>query len=114
MNNKNIIFYAEAFPPNRGGGENYSVEFATTLTQLGYKVNVITPVNSNERDQYSFNVTRIQKPIKLLGFNINFLYVIKVLLHHKSYIMHIGGPTIIDPIIISFCKIVSVPVVVNL
>jgi glycosyltransferase involved in cell wall biosynthesis len=109
----NIIFYAEAFPPNRGGGENYSVELCSTLTLFGYKVELITPVESKKEDHYPFIVTRIPNPIKLGGFNVNIFYIIKSLIKNRSSILHIGGPTAIDSFLILFCKIVKIPVVVT-
>ncbi len=113
MEYKNIIFYAEAFPPNQGGGENYSVELASTLTRLGYNVELITPVESGNEDHYPFRVKRIRRPIKLSGFNLNIFYIIKLLLKNKSSIIHIGGPTAIDSLLVIFCKIANVPLVVT-
>lgn len=112
-NYKNVIFYTEAFPPNRGGGENYSVDFAQTLTLLGYSLQVITPIHSEEDELFPFKVLRIRKPVFLRGFNFNLLELIKTLLENRTSIMHISGPTAIDSILIIFCKIMRIPVVVT-
>lgn len=113
MNYKKIILYAEAFPPNRGGGENYSVDLARMLTVLGHNVEVVTPVQSEEKDNNSFKVVRIPRPITLFGFNINALDTIKHLLKNRCSIMHISGPTAIDSFLILFCKIVNIPIVIT-
>lgn len=113
MKYKDVIFYTEAFPPNLGGGENYSVEFARTLTLLGHDIELVTPVKSKKEDHYPFKVIRIRRPIKLNGFNINILYIIKSLLKNRSAILHIGGPTPIDSFLILFCKIAMIPVIVT-
>ena len=58
---KQVVIYSEAFLPNIGGGENYCVDLARTLTDLGEDVIVITPIQSPTEDNFTFRVIKDEK-----------------------------------------------------
>ena len=112
-NGIHIMIYTEAFYPQIGGGENYSADLATTLVSLGFKVTVLTPVQSKELDRFSFSVARLSHPLKLYGFNLNFLEILSYIRRYRPSLFHISGPTPIDFLLLLICRITGVPVIVT-
>ena len=112
-NGVHIMIYTEAFYPQIGGGENYSADLATTLVSFGFKVTVLTPVQSKKLDKFSFSVARLSHPLKLYGFNLNFLEILSYIRRYRPSLFHISGPTPIDFLLLLICRITGVPVIVT-
>ena len=112
-NGIHIMIYTEAFYPQIGGGENYSADLATTLVSFGFKVTVLTPVQSKKLDKFSFSVARLSHPLKLYGFNLNFLEILSYIRRYRPSLFHISGPTPIDFLLLLICRITGVPAIVT-
>ncbi|MEM3489593.1 MAG: glycosyltransferase family 4 protein [Nitrososphaerota archaeon] len=101
-----IIIYTDAFWPNIGGGERYCLELAKTLTELGNKVTVVTPIKSKIRDVFNFKVIRLKKPI-IFGFNLNFIEPFFKILREKPSVVHFSGPAVSDFFLIPIFKLLG-------
>ena len=108
---KKIVIYSEAFLPNIGGGENYCVDLARTLTELGEDVTVVTPIQSSIVDMFNFNLIRMRNPI-FLGLNVNFLEPLLRIIKEKPKVVILSGPAISDLAMIPFLKYFKFPMVV--
>lgn len=106
-----VVIYSEAFLPNIGGGENYCVDLARTLSDLGEDVTVVTPIQTNTVDTFNFDLIRLRNPI-FLGFNINFLEPLFHIIREKPKVVILSGPAISDFAMIPFLGILRFPVVV--
>lgn len=107
-----IIIYTEAFLPNVGGGENYCADLAEVLTEKGQSVTVVTPIKSSTKDDFKFKVLRMRHPV-FLGFNINFIEPILLIIKERPALVHFSGPAISDFIMIPLLKIIGFPIVLT-
>ena len=107
---KQVVFYSEAFLPNVGGGENYCVDLARSLTDLGESVTVITPVQSNTKDNFNFNLIRMKAPI-FIGFNVNFIEPFLHIAKKMPKVVVLSGPAISDFAMIPILRLLRIPVI---
>ena len=107
---KQVVIYSEAFLPNVGGAENYCVDLARTLTDLGEDVTVITPIQSHTEDTFNFDVIRMGMPI-FIGFNINFLEPFFHIVRRSPKVVILSGPAVSDFAMIPFLSILQIPTV---
>ena len=108
---KKIVIYSEAFLPNIGGGENYCVDLARTLAELGEDVTVVTPIQSSTVDVFNFNLIRLRNPI-FFGFNVNFVEPLLRIIKEKPKVVILSGPAISDLAMIPFLKSFKFPMIV--
>lgn len=108
---KQVVIYSEAFLPNVGGGENYCVDLARTLTDLGEDVTVITPIQSHTEDTFNFDVIRMGAPFSI-GFNINFMEPFFHIVMKRPKVVILSGPAVSDFAMIPFLRILQIPTVV--
>jgi rhamnosyl/mannosyltransferase len=111
--NIHVMIYTEAFYPQIGGGENYCTDLATTLVTYGFEVTILTPVQSKEFERFPFIVARLFHPLKLYGFNLNFLEILSYIRRYRPSLFHISGPTPIDFLLLLICRITGVPAIVT-
>jgi glycosyltransferase involved in cell wall biosynthesis len=107
---KRVAIYSEAFLPNIGGGENYCVDLARTLTDLGEAVTVITPIQSLTEDKFNFNLIRMRKPF-FIGFNVNFLEPFFHIVKERPKVVILSGPAISDFAMIPLLHFFRIPIV---
>lgn len=107
---KQVVFYSEAFLPNVGGGENYCVDIARSLSDLGESVTVITPVQSNTKDNFNFNLIRMNAPI-FIGFNVNFVEPFLHIAKKRPKVVVLSGPAISDFAMIPILHLLRIPVI---
>lgn len=107
---KPVVIYSEAFLPNIGGGENYCLDLARSLTDLGESVTVITPIQSQTKDSFNFNLIRMRAPL-FVGFNVNFIEPFLLIARKRPKIVIFSGPAISDFAMIPILRLLRIPVI---
>ena len=108
---KQVLIYSDAFLPNIGGAENYCVDLARTLTDLGEDVTVITPIQSHTEDTFNFSLMRMRFPI-FIGFNVNFLEPFFHIVRKNPKVVILSGPAISDFALIPLLSLLRIPIMV--
>ena len=107
-----VVLYAEAFPPETGGGERYNFELAKGINDAGINISVVTPVISNLKEDFNFKVLRLKVPMRL-GFSLNLLEPLILIIKERPRIVHFSGPAAVDFILIPFFKLLGYSVVLT-
>jgi len=107
-----VVLYAEAFPPDVGGGEKYNFELAKSINLSGIKMVVITPVKSGMPDLPDFEVVRMRLPLKF-GFSLNFIESFILIVQRKPKLIHFSGPAFSDFVLIPILKFLGRKIVVT-
>jgi len=82
-----VVLYAEAFPPDVGGGEKYNFELVIRFNLSGIKMVVITPIKSGVPDLQDSEVVRMKLPLKL-GFSLNFIESFILIIQRRPKLIH--------------------------
>jgi len=107
-----VVLYAEAFPPDVGGGEKYNFELARSINLSGTKMVVITPIKSGVPDLQDFEVVRMKLPLKL-GFSLNFIESFILIIQRRPKLIHFSGPAFSDFVLIPILKFLRRKIVVT-
>jgi len=107
-----VVLYAEAFPPDVGGGEKYNYELAKSINSLGIKMVVVTPIRSEQPDSPDFDVVKMKLPLKL-GFSLNFIESFFLIIQRKPKLIHFSGPAFSDLLLIPLFKFLKYNIVVT-
>ena len=100
-----IMIYSEYFLPNIGGGEMYCYDLSRGLKMEGVENVILTTTTSRMENENELEVIRLRKVIRFLGFNISLLKVFRSIRITRPNIIHISGPTILDPFLAIICRI---------
>jgi len=107
-----VVLYAEAFPPDVGGGEKYNYELAKSINLSGIKMVVITPIKSGMPNLPDFEVVRMRLPLKF-GFSLNFIESFILIVQRKPKLIHFSGPAFSDFVLIPILKFLGRKIVVT-
>ena len=108
-----ILIYSDHFFPSIGGSENYAMDLANELSREGHKVGVITAEKSDVKNEFPFELFRLQRPISIKRMNINFVEVIHIIKIYKPDVFHINYQTGGENILIPFLKIMKIPIFIT-
>lgn len=107
------MLYSDHFFPTIGGSENYALDLANELTLKGNLVYVVTAEKSDKRDDFSFQISRINRPLKIVRINFNFLDIHRLVKEINPDVFHINYNTGGENILILLLRLMKVPIVLT-